>query len=117
MPPAKFCVAERVSSVFSVVPPIKDRNVVSTWFFFFVPILEGIPVIGTLFMLVWAFTGDNRSRQNYCKARLLWQLIVLILCSMVVTAGILPLLLKQAGYTRTLPVQSMHRAKHKSSEE
>src|ERR1700678_4058929 len=83
-----------------------DRNVVSMWWFFFVPLLEAIPLLGTIFMLIWAFSGENWSRQNYCRARLLGQLIGISIICAVVWNGLFPEVMKAAGYR---PIEHPHR--------
>ncbi len=37
--------------------------------------LEGLPLIGFICQLVWAFGSGNISRRNYARARLIWLLI------------------------------------------
>ncbi len=40
-----------------------------------VQFLEGIPLVGFICQLVWAFGSGNISRRNYARARLIWLLI------------------------------------------
>ena len=40
-----------------------------------VQFLEGLPLIGFICQLVWAFGSGNISRRNYARARLIWLLI------------------------------------------
>jgi hypothetical protein len=93
-------------SSFTLMAPAKDRNVVSMWFFFFVPLLEMLPCIGTIFMLVWAFSGENRSRQNYCRARLLIWLLVIVFWGVIISAGVFQDVMKAAGYQKVPEAQA-----------
>ena len=44
-----------------------------------VQFLEGIPLIGFICQLVWAFGSGNISRRNYARARLIWLIIGIVL--------------------------------------
>ena len=60
----------------------------STGNFFWMPVLIGIPVIGFIVLLVWAFSKDtNLNRKHYARAALIWLLISLILVVIVTIAG------------------------------
>ena len=53
-----------------------DKNYVSFWFWFFALVFAALPCIGTLFAIVFAFAGENKSRKNYFRAVLAWQLLI-----------------------------------------
>jgi len=55
-----------------------DKNYVSFWFWFFTPLLLGIPCFGPVIAIVLAFVGDNESRKNYFRAMLAWIVIALL---------------------------------------
>ena len=38
-------------------------------------LISKIPVIGWIMVLVWAFSGENKTRKNYYRAILAWFLI------------------------------------------
>ena len=37
-----------------------------------------IPLIGLIMMFVWGFGAGNKSRANFCKAILLWYVIIIV---------------------------------------
>lgn len=58
-------------------PPAADKNYVSFWFWFFMPLLIGIPCVGPIIAIVLAFAGNNESQKNFFRAMLAWMLIAL----------------------------------------
>ena len=56
-----------------------DRNYVSVGFWILAFILMAIPIVNLILAFVWAFAGDNRSRQNYFRAFLILTLVVFVL--------------------------------------
>jgi O-antigen ligase len=43
-------------------------------------IVGGIPLVGLIMMLIWAFSGNtNRNKQNYARAVLIMMLVVVVL--------------------------------------
>jgi len=66
-------------------------------------LLLGLPVIGIVMYFVWAFGGGNISRRNFCRAALLWCLILFGLAfvafvTFLVLGGTMAALLGQAAY-------------------
>lgn len=54
-----------------VITPVK-------WMIYF--IVTSIPVIGTIMLLIWAFSNDGRlTRQNWAKGMLLFYVVMIIL--------------------------------------
>ena len=54
--------------------------------------VTGIPVLGLIMALVWAFTGENESRKNFYRAIFAWILVcVLLFIGAVVAGGLLGL--------------------------
>jgi len=55
----------------------------------FVTILVlGIPLVGLVFYFYWAFAdGVNEAKRNFCRASLLWGLIVIGLVAVMVILG------------------------------
>ncbi|MEE4175295.1 MAG: hypothetical protein V2I57_13665 [Xanthomonadales bacterium] len=48
----------------------------------------GIPLVGLVFYLYWAFAdGVNEAKQNFCRASLLWALIVIGLVLVMMALG------------------------------
>jgi ABC-type Fe3+ transport system permease subunit len=42
--------------------------------------LVGIPIVGFILLLVWAFSGStNSSKQNWARAALIWAVIAIVL--------------------------------------
>jgi len=68
----------------------KDKNYVSIWFWMLAIFVIGIPCIGFIMAIVWAFTGENESRKNYFRAWLLWLLIMTALLGGVIALGLFP---------------------------
>lgn len=49
----------------------------------------GIPLVGVVFYLYWAFAdGVNEAKRNFCRASLLWALIVVGLVAMMMALGV-----------------------------
>lgn len=65
----------------------EDRNYISVGSWMGMLFVTGIPIIGLLMILIWAFAGENESRKNYYRAILSWLLILVLLG--VVTAVVL----------------------------
>ena len=53
---------------------------VSTWGYVGYDLLYAIPIIGTIFMIIYAFDDSNVARRNYTRSRfipfLLWGLLI-----------------------------------------
>jgi amino acid transporter len=56
-----------------------DRNYVSVGFWILAFIVMAIPFVNIIMAFVWAFAGDNQSRQNYFRAFLILTLVFFIL--------------------------------------
>lgn len=41
--------------------------------------ITSIPCVGLIMLFVWGFGNGNKSRSNYCKAMLIWELIALVI--------------------------------------
>jgi hypothetical protein len=54
----------------------RDSDYISVVGWMWTIFVTGLPVVGWIMILVWAFTGDNESRKNYCRAILAWILVV-----------------------------------------
>ena len=81
---------ERQTRVSPVVQPVSDplRAPLSTGNFFWMPVLIGIPLVGLILLLVWAFSKDvNVNRKNYARSVLIWILVTAILAVLAVLAG------------------------------
>ena len=52
-------------------------------------LILGIPLVGLVFYLYWAFAdGVNEAKQNFCRASLLWALIVIGLVMVMMAFGV-----------------------------
>jgi heme/copper-type cytochrome/quinol oxidase subunit 2 len=49
-----------------------ERNYVSVGSWMWMMFVSAIPIVGVIMIFVWAFTGENESRKNYCRAILAW---------------------------------------------
>jgi hypothetical protein len=68
----------------------KDRNYVSFWFWFLMPVVLAIPCVGFILTIVLAFVGDNESRKNFFRAALTWWLIVILIWVAMLALGLTP---------------------------
>jgi bacteriorhodopsin len=73
----------------------KDKNYVSVWFWLLAMFLMVIPCVGWVLIIVWAFVGENESRKNFFRAKLIWLLIWIAFFGMLMALGLLPVLLQQ----------------------
>ena len=63
--------------------PVKEDPVgVGEWILTF--IISGLPVIGFIMLIVWAFSARKTSKKNYAKATLLLMIIAFVLCVLLV---------------------------------
>lgn len=69
-----------------------DRNHVSTAFWMFAIFILWIPVVNVIMVVLWAFTGQNESRQNYFKALIAWFVIGVLFWIAVLVLGSAPFL-------------------------
>lgn len=57
----------------------------STSQFFWLELLLCIPVVGFILAIVWSFSnGENVNKRNYCRSRLIWTLVGIVLTILVV---------------------------------
>jgi uncharacterized membrane protein YqjE len=54
-----------------------DTRPLSTGEYFLTMLLLGLPLVGFILMLVWAFGGGNVNRRNLCRAVLIFTVIVI----------------------------------------
>ncbi len=52
--------------------------------------VTAIPLIGQIMILIWAIFGQNETRKNYCRAIILWFLILCALAVMITMIGAWP---------------------------
>lgn len=60
--------------------------------FFLMSLLSFVPIIGFIFLLIWAFSGNaNINRKNYARAALIWILVSigLVILLSIIGGGIL----------------------------
>ncbi|MBL9214166.1 MAG: hypothetical protein JNG83_01690 [Opitutaceae bacterium] len=80
-----------------------EEEPLTTGEWFLTLLLLGLPVIGIVMYFVWAFGSGNVSRRNFCRAALLWCLILfgvafVALVTFLVLGGTLAALLGQSAY-------------------
>jgi len=74
----------------------KDKNYVSFWFWMLAIFVMALPCVGTIMILVWAFTGENESRKNFFRATIAWFLILTGIWTAIIATGFLPVIAKHA---------------------
>lgn len=72
-----------------------DKNYISVGHWMLLMLLTGLPCIGVILILVFAFVGENESRKNYFKALIAWFLIIAGIVLVLALLGQLPQLEKQ----------------------
>ncbi len=62
----------------------KDQDQVSSWGYFGYEVLYAIPIIGTIFMIVYALDDSNMARRNFTRSKfipfLIWGVMIVGLC-------------------------------------
>ena len=66
----------------------KDKNYISVWQWLLLFFLFALPCFGLLILIVLAFTGENESRKNYCRASIILMLLALLIWGCVVLLGL-----------------------------
>jgi len=52
-------------------------------------LISGIPVVGFIMLLVWAFSNSAPGIKNYARAALVWQIIIIgVFVAMMVTGSL-----------------------------
>ena len=52
-------------------------------------LILGLPLIGLIMHLVWAFGDGHKGRRNFCRAALLWLAVIFGLAMVVVIASLI----------------------------
>lgn len=53
--------------------------------FFWLELLLSIPLVGLILAIVWSFSGgENINKRNYCRSRLIWTLVGIVLTIIIV---------------------------------
>jgi hypothetical protein len=78
----------------------RGKNYVSFWFWFFAIFLTALPCVGILFVIVFAFIGENETRKNCFRAVLAWVLIWTLLSAAILLLGLWPVI---EGKLKSLP--------------
>jgi len=65
-----------------------DDRPITTGAWFLTLLVLAIPLVNLIMYIVWACGVGNRSRVTFCRASLLWTLIIGVLYAMVVALGI-----------------------------
>ncbi len=76
--PAPQYVAPAVTQV--VVPQATNMSptvTIGEWFILL--LVEGLPIIGFIMMIVWAFDSTKPSRANFCKLQLIMMVIFFVI--------------------------------------
>ncbi|GEM_PF-3162073 len=60
-----------------------DEPDTSTAWFFFMRIVDYIPLVGLIVHIVYAFSSENTSRKSYCKALIIWDVVSVLLVLLV----------------------------------
>lgn len=59
--------------------PTEDTSVMTTGQWMLTTFLLALPCVGLILAIVWAFGNGNVNRKNYCRAWLIWYLVVIVL--------------------------------------
>ena len=75
----------------------------STGEWFLTLFILALPVVGLVMYFVWAFSGGNQSRRNFCRATLLWLAILfglacVVLIGFLVFGGTMAALMSQGRH-------------------
>jgi hypothetical protein len=84
-----------VIALISFMAKGKNKDYVSFWFWLFALLVVGIPCIGWIMIIVWAFVGTNESRKNYFRALIIWFVVIAAISFALAALGFLPLMEKQ----------------------
>ena len=57
--------------------------------------LTALPCVGFVFVLLWAFVGQNESRKNYFRAVIAWWLVLGLVWVSILILGFWPQMHKQ----------------------
>lgn len=69
--------------------------------FFLTTFLIGLPLVGFILCLVWAFgSSANENKRNFCRAQLIWVLIALVISILfgVIAAAVGASIIDEIGY-------------------
>ena len=67
-----------------------DKNYISVGHWMLLMLLTGLPCIGVILILIFAFVGENESRKNYFRALIAWFLIIAGIVLVLALLGQLP---------------------------
>lgn len=73
----------------------KDKNYVSVGSWMWLLLVAGLPVIGWIMVFVWALSGENETRKNYCRAIIAWIVVLVAVVVTLAVMGNLPHIAKQ----------------------
>ena len=73
----------------------QDKNYVSVGHWMLLLFVLAIPCVGLLAIIILAFTGENETRKNYCRALIAWFLVFVAIAVVVVLLGLGPEIQKQ----------------------
>jgi len=65
----------------------RDKNYISIWQWLLLFLLFALPCIGLVCLGILAFTGENESRKNYCRASIILILIAVLIWAAIVLLG------------------------------
>ncbi len=68
-----------------------DKNYISVWQWLLLFLLFGLPCFGLIFLILFAFIGENESRKNYCRAFIILLLLGMLIWFCLVSLGLIPM--------------------------
>ena len=68
----------------------KSKQQVSVGFWMLALFLTALPCVGVVFVLLWAFVGENESRKNYFRAVIAWWVIIGVIWTSIMVFGFWP---------------------------
>jgi hypothetical protein len=67
-----------------------NQKVNSVGFWMLAILVTGLPGIGLIMTLVWAYSGGNEERRNYCRAILGWYVVFAVVWLTMLAIGLAP---------------------------
>jgi hypothetical protein len=67
-----------------------DKNYISVGGWMLLMLLMAVPCVGLVAIIILAFTGENETRKNYCRALIAWVLVFVAIGVVLALFGALP---------------------------
>jgi hypothetical protein len=77
-----------------------DKNYISVGGWMLLMLLMAVPCVGLVAIIILAFTGENETRKNYCRALIAWVLVFVAIGVVLALFGALPEIQKHISNLR-----------------